>query len=178
MFKVGQRVRVTQVESSPWWHFMPGDKDMYLNKIFKIGEYLGEAGDGTKAWTLVTPNGPVSFCEYQFRELKKKSEVKASAIVPVVNFKNEVNWLNKVKKNFENAGKVYQNDNGFPRPGGFGVAELNRIYAAQPDRPPTPRGVPMPVPTGRAINFDEMSDQAFVDELNTEPDDGNDEGLS
>lgn len=107
MYKVGQRVRVTNVTSTPWWNFNLDDKERFLNKIFKITADLGTIpASGDHGWRLDTPHGVVHFSESQFRALKKKGELKAAKI-PVVTLKDEVNWLNKVKKNFTDAGRVY-----------------------------------------------------------------------
>jgi hypothetical protein len=106
MYKRGQRVRITQVASTPWWNFLPDEKEKLQNKIFKLIDDLGVAG-GSHGWQIETPFGRRIFTEDQFRALKKKDEVKAAAKVPVISLKGEVHWLNKVKKNFENAGSVY-----------------------------------------------------------------------
>src|SRR5271166_1952537 len=106
MYKVGQRVRITSIASTPWWHFDIDDKERFNNKIFKLVDDLGTGGN-SHGWQVETPFGKVIFTEDQFRALKKKNEVKVSAKIPVMSLKSEVIWLNKVKKNFENAGEVY-----------------------------------------------------------------------
>lgn len=185
MFKVGQRVRVTAIYSTQWWNFTPNDVERYNNKIFKLEDDLGSAGN-THGWRVTTPYGRVVFTEDQFRVLKKKSEVKAAAKIPVVSLKTEVSWLNKVKKNFEDAGEVYSpyNDGpprlqfGQPRQNIFGTEARNdtvRVVLGTPT--PTParyqglvnQAIPMDEQQMRVPTEDDAVLERWIDE--TEEDD-------
>lgn len=158
MYKVGQRVKVIQIESTRWQHFNPDDKDHLLNKIFKIVDDLGKIGE-EHAWRLETPFGVYNFVEFQFRALKKKGAIK-TAKIPVVSLKGEVNWLDKVQGNFKNAGKI-QTDlddaiHNYRSSPGLSTREIFVPTRTQPIR--GSNGIAYPVP--RVVGYDGEEQQA------------------
>jgi hypothetical protein len=166
MYKVGQRVKVISIEGTRWQNFNHLDKERMLNKIFKIVDDLGTSGD-EHAWRLETPFGVYNFVEFQFRALKKKGAMKEAKIAKVT-FKSEVEWLNKVKENFKNAGKIQTElDDAIHayRTPGLIRDVFARTEPAQPRRAGL-QGVPLPIPVmynGEERGIDEAQD-VFVDE--------------
>lgn len=125
-YKVGQRVKITSIESTRWQSFGLADRDNLLNKIYELVDDLGTSGE-EHAWRIDTPFGVYNFVEFQFRALKKKGAIKAAKI-PIMTLKEEVMWLNKIQSNFKNAGKV-QN------PRDDRVAYSPGLFQTQPDTP-------------------------------------------
>lgn len=177
MYKVGQRVRVLNIESTGVQHFNHDDKDRLLNKIFKIVDDLGPTGTG-RIFKLDTPFGTYNFFDYQFRALKKKSEKEPAykvANVKKLSLKDEVDWLNKVKSNFKDAGRIIDPDDDRPR-GGMGL--MRDIFTTpQPVR--TARytgtiqglgGVAIPRPVDPGFGLDEM--QEAIEETDEETERG------
>jgi hypothetical protein len=149
MFKVGQRVRVTSVETNPWNTYRVEDVQRYSNKIFKIERDMGMYGE-VHGWRLDCGGdlGNRTFAEYQFRALKKK---KSNAVPEVVipNYESELKWLNNVQSNFKDAGYVLDEGPGRLTAGGINFDALLR-------RDTYP--VPTPVRYQTAVAQDEPND--------------------
>jgi hypothetical protein len=105
MFKVGQRVKILDVYPTAWQSFSNGDIDLFKGKIFPIVTDMGEVA-GEHAFKLETPHGLINFTTQQFRALRKKGSSKVAEVKPVT-LKDEVNFLDKIKGNFKDAGRVY-----------------------------------------------------------------------
>jgi hypothetical protein len=126
-YKVGQKVKVISVENNPWQSFVPDDKDRFLNKIFRIRKMVGHGG-----FQLETPYGNFMFDQRQFRALKKKGEgvrENLPADVQPVTLKGEMSWLDKIQKNFKDAGEIPSSDTGgfFGRIGRIPSPEAIRV---------------------------------------------------